>query len=75
MPRKKAKCARATAARKRWLEKADQWDGQAYVYDPVRRVNTPADWYQRQIAEPMMHWFDKLHISERRRIADSVDGF
>ena len=62
-------------ARKAWLRDADEWDGQAIVYDPVERRNVVADWYKDQIAEPMMWHFDHMSAGQRARIANSVDGF
>lgn len=66
---------RQRAALKAWNARADQWDGQAVVYDPMARKNVLAEWYKDQLAEPMMWHFDRMPPYQRARIANSADGF
>lgn len=61
--------------RKAWLRHADEWDGQAIVYDPIERRNVCANWYHADVAGPMMASFDRLPTWERQRLAQSVEGF
>ena len=65
---------REDVCRKMWLEQAGKWDGTAHVFNPNERKYELADRYKSQLAEPMMFWFDQLRASERRRIANSIDG-
>lgn len=61
-------------ALKAWNERADQWDGEAVVFNPWDKTYEPAAQYQANIAGPMMAWFDRQPQWERRRIASSADG-
>ena len=63
------------AALKTWNEQADQWDGEAVVYNPFDRVYEPATQYQNNLARPMMSAFDRLPPHRRRAVANSVDGY
>jgi hypothetical protein len=74
MGRRSRTSALRRAALKAWNEKADQWDGEAVVFNPWDKTYEPATDYQANIACPMMAWFDRLPPWDRRRIANSVDG-
>jgi hypothetical protein len=74
MRRNRYRSAREAAERRAWLREAENWNGEAVVFNPFDRTYEPATQYQANIVRPMMNWFDRLPPGERRRIANSANG-